>query len=1223
MLTRAGASQTSGGFLAPLLAIGRSLIEVSVASEEFPADSPSLASFALPHPFEGNSSNCSHGNWSHGNWNSSNCSHGNGSWGNVTNGRTLSVVSETREGNSSVFVLSGYAFYSPLFGVSHATLLASLSSAAVAVQAPVASLTLLDLEVRTQLTVRGLNYHAASAAAFDSGALERNLGAYLARSVLEVEPERVRIGHASFPPHGWACSLLFTGFLAPNSSDTLAAVRAANAALAALRRADTEERLLSALRPQLCDEADCAAVTLNIAAAHVAAIAAAPPGAAPPAASPSSPSSPPSPEAPSAPPPPANALSANATLFGYRFDSFGAPERAAFCAAFAGLVGVPSNAVTVTDVFDLLQLRRLHSAAGAITVQFQVLAESGAARVALQQELSLLSGDTLFSALVAGLPDLAGASSITVRLEHAAPFSPPPAEEQEPQASPPASPPAPEAPGPPATPQPQVDDASPPPPDAPGPPAAPGQPPVAVGSPPPEQAEQRSPSPPPLLSPSPSPSPPHPSPPSPSPPSLSPSPAHAPSPPSPPSPSPSPAHSPPSPTPPSPPSPSPPPPAAAPPSPPPPSPPPPSPRPPSPSPAPLVGDRVVEADPSAVTMGLTFSGVADPTALDLTAFAAALQQGAISTAQAGSAAGAEVPTAVVTVVDIPVAASLTLAGFTGTELSPLQSTALKQGLSTSLGVHASRITLLTAAEAASRSSTLGARILARSAAVVGVTVELHARAARVAGRRLSADGLTISFIVSGFGSDAAAAGAAMAAISSVTNSSSATSNAVTQSLAASGVVVTLALAEAPTASVTVAITLHYSTPEAALLGQAAVSAAIASDTAGTGSSGGATASFMAAIASVAPQLVLQAVALPDPSPPPPHTAVAPSAPVAASPPAPAPPVAAEEAVTRGSDDSTITIVTSSVVAALVLCVGILACRLHRKDLRARRAAAQALAEALGPAPARRRRRGSAVTDKDPMKTALLGGSDASGPSQHSESSSQHATRLSMLDPYAARLTQMLAVAADAADEDLGRSRLSQLDPYAARLTQMLAVAADGEQEEFENLARAAGLDPESIRISTGALALDRSSSGGSRPGSRRLGAAARTSTPLVDLDSPGAPTERPPSAFWSAGASTLASLAPFASRASALLSAGAHVGSAEAVAAAEDAPTPRKALRKSQATLVDGITVDLAKDAKPARRSARSSMLDTKEEEVQGSSPKMGAARKRRVSAVKTSHNQL
>jgi hypothetical protein len=382
-------------------------------------------------------------------------------------------------------------------------------------------------------------------------------------------------------------------------------------------------------------------------------------------------------------------------------------------------------------------------------------------------------------------------------------------------------------------------------------------------SPPPQPA---SPSPPPLpprpaLPPPPSPAPlfpkppPPPSPPSPPPPLPVPifHPAPAPPPPPPP-PSPTPAPPTPllpttTPAPPLPPSPAPPVPPAA-------------PTPPAPlSPPPTLSRATAASDPGAVTLGVSLSGLGDPASVDTAALMASLALGAASAssgANATAGGSSTAPRSAAEVVDWPVTASVTLAGWGGGALSATQARAFLGGLAKSLGMDASRIALLTP-EAATRVAALSGT---RSASVSRIVTSSPQQR-----RKLFADGLVVAFTVSGFGSNVSAASSAMSAITS--SAVMAADSPLATSLAAAGVAATLRIAMAPSASVTVAITLQYATPEAAAAGAAAMTDAVA---------GG---SLAAALAAVSPALSVQAAPLPELPMPPAAPLLAPPAPPAA------------------------------------------------------------------------------------------------------------------------------------------------------------------------------------------------------------------------------------------------------------------------------------------------------------------------------------------------------
>jgi hypothetical protein len=377
-----------------------------------------------------------------------------------------------------------------------------------------------------------------------------------------------------------------------------------------------------------------------------------------------------------------------------------------------------------------------------------------------------------------------------------------------------------------------------------------------------------------------------------------------------------------------------------------------------------------------------------------------------------------------------------LEGFSGTALSAAHATAFTAGLANSLGIDTSRVELLSPAAAArvaarSAARSISARVISSPRTATPVAADAAA-AATPAGRRRLLSGLEVAFTISGFGTNAAAASSAMAAISS---SAVSADSSVISSLAAAGMAVTLRIAMVPSASVTVAITIQYASAEEAAAGAAAVSDAI---------SGGALADQLSAIA---PSLSLEAAVLPDPPPPPPAPATPPlppdSVPAGASPPvAPdtppastAPPpaeldghTAANAAATtvKPSDERrTVAIAVSLTLGAVIIIVGAVLTSLSHA--RRRDAAAAALLEKEGGSPRggvrRSLRRGAPSRENSgaaglvPTRhSSLLSEASLDG----SERSSQRGTtRLASLDPYAPRRTRLLAVAVDADDDDLG------------------------------------------------------------------------------------------------------------------------------------------------------------------------------------------------------------
>ena len=594
-----------------------------------------------------------------------------------------------------------------------------------------------------------------------------------------------------------------------------------------------------------------------------------------------------------------------------------------------------------------------------------------------------------------------------------------------PSPSPPSPSPSPSPSPPPGTPPPATDSISPPPP----PTSSPPPPPSPVSSPPPPP-------------PPPSPSPPSPSPPSPSPPSPSPPPPPSPAPPSP---------APPSPEPPQPPSPA-----------------PPSPAPPPPSPPPPTLSRAVgEAAANSVTVGMSLSGIGNPATMDLATLVSALTSGAANSGSSGGSS-ASAPKAVVEVVDYPVSASITLDGFTGTSLSPEQSTAFTAGLATSLGVPASRITLLTPAAAARVAQ------LSRSASVT-VT---HPVAVASAGRRSLLGGLVVAFTISGFGSDAAAASSAMTAI---TSTAVAGNSPVIASLASAGVTVTLAVAMAPTASITVAVTLVYSSPESAAAGAAAVNTAIAG--------GGMAAELAAAV----PTLTVSAAVLPDTYIPPQTTLPS----ITTSPDASPPPMmlgptgeAPDVAVVSHQDNRrTVAIVVSTTVGAAVIVAGAVltaVARAHKKKMQEQAAALRGKIAGFDDDPSSPRRprktssrRMSALesgTAKPPSREGSRVASLAAGKTtgraealmgvltsadadvaERNDSGSLHIAKTS-----SGRAGALMAQHDDSEPTGTGAlpskksSRLEQLNPLANRAEQLMAVATDAHEEEADPERGAAG-----------------------------------------------------------------------------------------------------------------------------------------------------------------------
>ena len=910
---------------------------------------------------------------------------------------------------------------------------------------------------------------------------------------------------------------------------------------------------------------------------------------------------------------------------------------------------------------------RFSSAQEAAQVDSFVLADVDAILLAAVQEVDprlVVAGTTLVDSAVnfpppaPGSPSPAGQATTDTSANVASPPPPSPAPPGTPVAS--SLPPSPLPPSP--SPPPGTPQASPPPPSPPPPspsPPSPSPPPgTPLSSPPPPSPPNSPPSPSPpgtpvASPPSPSPSPPNPS----SPPGT---PAASPPPPSPPP-------SPPSSSPPKPPSPSPPiPPAASPP----------------PSPSPPTVDRFV-ADSSSVTLGLSFSGVTDPGALDLSSLTAALSAGAIATAQGGSsaastgggsAADAAAPTAVVTIVDIPVTASITLNGFTGTSLTPDQSVAVIAGLAQSLGVDPSRVTILvgdSSSVAAQKSAILASETrMATRAANIGVTLQRAAVAALSGGRRRLHSGLAVTFMVTGFGANNTAAASAITAINAVASNPT---SPVVQQLAATGVTVTVAIAEAPSASIAVAITLVYSSPAAAAAGQAAVTAAISSDpTSGNSTSGGSgsvTSSFMSALAAVAPQLQLAAVQLPSPVPvapaapgmpgssPPPASAGSVGTPVsAATPPSAAgtpsgrPPVTGASPPPSGSGatpggvttpsattgglpgmggtgtvsgsksspsatsgiNGVIVAVSVSAGAIIILVAGYIAYRIQRKDRLAREAAANRLIQALG-------------TGEVPIKGGRRGGPSGGV-------AVPNASRRGLLGMGG----RSRIAPTDMPDEDdhdaqqAGASRFAQLDPYAARLQQMLALAADAaDGDAAGHPGRGGGSDDvRSIRISTGAYALERhtqaTQQAGGRPataphGRASVAAGARPmSANLIDfMDPPAAAPSPRPSAIWQAAEATLQAVAPYMPTRAQLLLGFAEQADPDGVAAAQAAhpgtepgydvvhhsdavpALPPRRTSTLGTTMIDGIVVDLdhqqAGPAQPRRISPRNSARASEE----------------------------
>ena len=694
------------------------------------------------------------------------------------------------------------------------------------------------------------------------------------------------------------------------------------------------------------------------------------------------------------------------------------------------------------------------------------------------------------------------------------------------------------------------------------------------------------------------------------------------------------------------------------------------------------------ADSSSVTLGLSFSGVTDPGALDLSSLTAALSAGAIATAQGGSstsagsgsaggsASSSPPPTAVVTIVDIPVTASITLNGFTGTSLTPDESVAVTAGLAQSLGVDPSRVTILvgnSSSVAAQRSAILASETrMATRAANIGVALQRAAVAALSGGRRRLQSGLSITFIVTGFGANNTAAASAITAINNVASNPS---SPVVQQLAATGVAVTVAISEPPSASISVAITLVYSSPAAAAAGQAAVTAAIASDpssggnstSGGSGSgSGSVTSTFMSALAAVAPQLQLAAVQLPTPSPPPPG---APGTPTSSPPPAPAtsggvgtpvsgtppsmagtpasgrPPITGASpppsgsgtapggtttptptagglpglggtgsASSKSSPSSTsgingvIVAVSVSAGAIIILVAGYIAYRIQRKDRLAREAAANRLIQALG-------------TGEVPVKGGRRGGGGGGVAAPSSRRGLLGMGGRSRIAP-----TDMPDEDDHDAQTQTG-SRFAQLDPYAARLQQMLALAADAADGDVAGAGRGGGDDVRSIRISTGAYALERHTQATQQAGGRPVTAphgrasvapgARPMSANLIDfMDPPAAAPSPRPSAIWQAAEATLQAVAPYMPTRAQLLLGFAEQADPDGVAAAQaghgepgydvvhhsDAvpPLPPRRTSTMGTTMIDGIVVDLdhqgaAGPAQPRRISPRNSARASEE----------------------------
>lgn len=451
---------------------------------------------------------------------------------------------------------------------------------------------------------------------------------------------------------------------------------------------------------------------------------------------------------------------------------------------------------------------------------------------------------------------------------------------------------------------------------------------------------------------------------------------------------------------------------------------------------------------------MSLAGIGNPAALDTASLLAALSQGASNSAGNGNSGSG--PHAVAEIVDIPVSASITLEGFTGA-LSPSQTSALTTGLAKSLGVDKSRVTLMTPEAAAHVFARAAARSVSarmRGMAVAHPAAEAAVEAAPTVGTRRSLlAGLVVSFTITGFGADTGAASAMMTAI---TTSAVASDSPLISSLASAGVSVTITIAQAPVASVTVAITLQYGSPEAAAAGAAVVSDAI--------SGGG----LAAAISAVAPSLSLQAAALPEtyvtpsatPStvtPTPSATTATASPPPAAGTPAAAPPPADSsiEAAMLSSDDErrTVAIAVSLTVGAVVILAGAVVTVMVRKDRAARLESDSAHLLITKHAPFARDDEGYAPPVRRSSRRGINALSAGSSPTARPNSRDASALALGS-EPTRAESIAGYAVSASDAGSDLvtrsgskRMSRLSQLDPFASRHAQLLAVAVDGDEAD--------------------------------------------------------------------------------------------------------------------------------------------------------------------------------
>jgi hypothetical protein len=250
--------------------------------------------------------------------------------------------------------------------------------------------------------------------------------------------------------------------------------------------------------------------------------------------------------------------------------------------------------------------------------------------------------------------------------------------------------------------------------------------------------------------------------------------------------------------------------------------------------------------------------------------------------------------------------------------------------------------------------------------------------------------------------------------------------------------VTLSIAVAPSASVTVAITLQYDSPEAAAAGASAISDAI---------SGGA---LVDSLAAIAPTITLETSVLPElpASPPPPGAATpapaaaAPPPPAAAaSPPAPAagfPPMASPAApaaaVVTSPDGKqrTVAIAVSLTVGVVIIVLGAVLTAVSRSSTRRSRVQAADEAEAsqkLAPADsddelsAHRPHRASSLLAAPTRRNSLLGvmvdGTDVDAAAQANTTALNRA-HTSTVTPCVSRsllLGALLGDDPDAADDD--------------------------------------------------------------------------------------------------------------------------------------------------------------------------------------------------------------